>query len=457
MFGSLFGRRSLLQLPFSFLALGAGKREFHYDGVLGTSLDLAVSRVSWSDAGRVESVVLEEVERLRRILSTYDSSSEISRVNASLVGGLRAVCSGELFSLLRAYDRWQVATGGVVSPTLRRERVTLRGSDRSVSSSSRLSLNVDALGKSFIIESAVNAARAVAPSAGIMLNIGGDIVVKGAHELGIMNPSAHADNAAPLGRLNLRNGAVVTSGFQARGRHIVDARTGVASAREQTATVVASDAVTANALSTALCILDPAEGISLVDRTAGAEALIVESNGAQHRSAGFSRLMLPGQPRIVLAQGAAKWPTGFQVEVIFTLKPHQEAFNLRPYVAIWAEDAKENHVKTLAAWVGNKRWMRELYYWTRSYGEVADPNAITRPTRTPGRYTFTWDGLDYKGAPVPAGNYTMHVETSREHGPYCKQSVVLACGGDKTVSAVTKDMEDFLPVQISYGVKGQGA
>jgi len=439
-------RRAFLHFPLAVLLPEGGQYNYRYDGVLGTSLDLAVSGVSQSTANRVEAIIVEEIERLRRILSTYDASSEISRVNHSLARGERAHCSQELFELLEAYNYWQAVTKGVISPTLHRQHLSLQASDRSVASPIRLPLNVDALGKAFIIDKAVSAASTKAPSASIRLNIGGDLVARGAHPVGIVDPQAHADNDTPLATLNLHNAAVTTSGSLARGRHIVDARTGLASTLEHTATVVASNAVTANALSTALCALAPEDGIQLVKQIKGAQALVITPTGKQYRSSGF---------RFQLAQAPAKWPAGFQVEITFTLKPHQQAFLQRPYVAVWVESSKEDHIKTLAAWVGNRRWMRELYYWTRSYSEIADPGSITKPTRTPGLYKFTWDGTDHKGTPVPPGNYSIHFETSREHGPYCKQSVVLACGGDKPISVVTKDTEDFLPAQVNYVMKPQ--
>ena len=58
---------------------GTGLHPFSYDHVLGTSLDLLVAVADRGRAEACESAVLEEVERLRRILSTYDPSSEISR------------------------------------------------------------------------------------------------------------------------------------------------------------------------------------------------------------------------------------------------------------------------------------------------------------------------------------------------------------------------------------------
>src|SRR5882724_10168521 len=51
-----------------------GEFAFYHEGVLGTSMELIVQA---GDAGECERRVLGEIERLRRILSTYDPASEI--------------------------------------------------------------------------------------------------------------------------------------------------------------------------------------------------------------------------------------------------------------------------------------------------------------------------------------------------------------------------------------------
>jgi thiamine biosynthesis lipoprotein len=53
--------------------------QFHHEGVLGTSLDLQMHATDAVQAEVVEKTVLEEIERLRKVLSMYDPESEISR------------------------------------------------------------------------------------------------------------------------------------------------------------------------------------------------------------------------------------------------------------------------------------------------------------------------------------------------------------------------------------------
>lgn len=70
--------------------------QFHHDDILGTSFDLQVRAADAAQAAQVESIALAEIERLRKILSTYDPESEISHFNTS-TGAVK--CSPELLDV----------------------------------------------------------------------------------------------------------------------------------------------------------------------------------------------------------------------------------------------------------------------------------------------------------------------------------------------------------------------
>src|SRR5258708_6432822 len=53
---------------------------FGRDNILGTSMDVTFTAQSAADAEKAEVAVLAEVERLRRVISSYDDSSEVSRL-----------------------------------------------------------------------------------------------------------------------------------------------------------------------------------------------------------------------------------------------------------------------------------------------------------------------------------------------------------------------------------------
>jgi thiamine biosynthesis lipoprotein ApbE len=437
-----FTRRSFFASPLAFLIprLNASPTEYrsHHDHVLGTSLDLVVYGASReSEAAAVHAAVFEELARLSNVLSTYDSSSEISRFNAR---GGRGSCSQDLFQVLAAYDTWQRRTSGAVSA-----RIGAMGA----------LLNVDALGKAHIADRAVDAALQAAPGiAGLLLNIGGDIVVRGEvpQTIGVADPAARADNARPVTSLRLANRAVATSGTSERGHHILDPRTGSPATGANSATVIACDSVTANALATALCVLTPEEGLRLVDRTPDSAAILSARDGSLLRSLRFAAYEQP--IRVIPVQAAAHWQSGYEVAVTLTLKEIQGYRVRRPYIAVWAEDSAGKLVRNIAVWANKPRWLPELRGWWARNGGTGDLFSLTKPTRPPGRYRILWDGRDDHGNPVPAGLYRIVVETSREHGGYFKQGDMLDCGG-KPARITLKETSDSEEVLIEYGPRSQ--
>ena len=221
-------------------SLRLGGFSFQHDNVLGTSLDLEVRATGPGDALRCQEAVLAEIERLRAILSTYDPASEISRVAAGA-----PVSSAELRELLAAYDAWSVRSGRVIDARLGGVLALWREAARTgrlpdpaalrAAAGRADGLNVDALGKGYIIDRAVELARRLVPAG--LLNLGGDLRAWGDVDwtVGVAYPRHPAENAPPLARFTLRNAAVATSGDYARpfviaGRdysHLIDRSEGV--------------------------------------------------------------------------------------------------------------------------------------------------------------------------------------------------------------------------------------
>jgi thiamine biosynthesis lipoprotein ApbE len=292
--------------------------------VMGTSLDFA----AWGprvEAERAGGLVLDEIGRLAARLSTYDEEAEMSRLAR---GEWAAPASPEARDLLAAYDQWEHRTGGAIS-------ARLRGG-----------LNVDALGKAFIIDRAATAARRGAPALhGLLLDVGGDIVIAGTTcRIGVANPRAGHDNAPPLTVLTVANAAVATSGGYERTGHLYDPRSGERATGACSATVVAPDCVTANALSTAACVLPPGDSLAFVESVRGAACLIVAGDGREYRSAGLSAVERRPLRKPV---PTALWPPGHQLTCTLTLSaPATEPGGRgrkpkpakRPYAAVWAED-----------------------------------------------------------------------------------------------------------------------
>ena len=131
-----------------------------------------------------------------------------------------------------------------------------------------------------------------------IVRAGGDIRVQGTDNgkpwpIGIRDPR---DKKKHLARLGLTNISISTSGDYERFfikdgvlyHHIMDPKTGYPATRSRSVTVLAPDTMTSDALSTALFVMGPAEGLGLVGRLKGIEAIFVDSQGKVHTSAGIT-------------------------------------------------------------------------------------------------------------------------------------------------------------------------
>lgn len=485
-----------------------GEFSFHRDHILGTSLDLTVLADSEADAKAAEGRVLVEIERLRRILSTWDPKSEISALNAT---ASPVKCSAELVEVLSAAETWRVKSGGAFSVELGDLLAAWSAAARSgtppqrgkmqeladrilgppcqidakeamVRRLTRSTLNVDGLAKGYIIDKALAAAGAgKGPIHGAMLNIGGDIAVAGQSigdagkwRIGVADPRRVEDNAPLLTELDLNRGAIASSGHAARAFKVGDHRygqilnplTGWPADGVIGATVVAGDCMSADALATTLCVLPPLEGVRLARSLPGVEAIILSTDGKTYHTPGWTALQVHNRPA-TSAQEAQRpertavggvWPAGYQVTISLTLadlaRGRRKAH--RPYVVVWVEDARGNPLRTLAIWGDETKYLKELSTWYRYARKDSDLiRRVSRASRSPGAYTLAWDGTDDKGKRVPAGSYTVRIELDREKGQHVTMSGRIDCG-DKPATGSMTDTADVTGVRLIYGPAGEG-
>jgi FAD:protein FMN transferase len=429
-------RRSFLKLPallplVDFGLFRSEPHHFRYESVIGTSMDLLVGCPSSRVAEDACQIVLDEIERLRLILDTRDPASEISRFERS------STCheaSHDLREVLDAYESWERRTVGVFL-------IRPRGADAP--------RDVDALGKAYILDRAVAAALTARPSIdALLLDIGGDIVTRGRPStIGIADQRSWYDNAPPVCEIEVQNAAVATSGTYARGAHLTDSRTGTASTSSVAATVVARDAVTANALATTMCLVSVEDGLRLVESTPGAEALW-SASGVLNRTSGFARLE---RPLTLRTAANTTWPSGYQLTITIPLTASRSS--KRPYVAVWVDDSSGKLVRLLAVWGNNSKYASDLStLWDHIHGKFDQFRSVTRATRSAGKYDLVWDGLDNEHKPVPPGSYRITVETNQEHGTYAKQSGAIECG-DSPTTVTLPSTANFDSVVVQYGPK----
>lgn len=147
---------------------------------------------------------------------------------------------------------------------------------------------------------AVDRAMAIILRNGIrdaIVNCSGDVKALGKKDgrpwqIAIKHPR---DKDRAIALIPISNACLVTSGdyercFELDGvryHHIIDCRTGYPSRGCMSATVVGPVATDCDALATALCVLSPEEGLSLVERLPRVECVLVDMEGEVHVSSGL--------------------------------------------------------------------------------------------------------------------------------------------------------------------------
>lgn len=465
------------------VATESTERSFHYDHILGTSLDVWVVG-SASAATEAETIALNEIERLRKVFSLHDPESELSRLNRAS-GSFTA--SADLVEVLKAYDWWQGMSGGALNAqvggltrawdlangatpdatALNRvvKRITAAGwtlTGNTVTRHTDQPFNLNSVAKGYILQKVTEAVKQVMGITAGIVNLGGDMAVWGEPErtVGVQDPFTPAENAAPLTRIRLKNMAVATSGGYMRNyavngqkrSHILDPRTGQPADSVAGATVIATDSTTANALGTALCVLGPVDGLRLAEQL-GVAALIVDADGKEHRTGSFARFELPTgdekKPEEKKPDDKKKddkkaeaWPDDYQVTLSFELPSVTSGKYRRPYVAFWIEDADGKAVRTVAVWGNHPRWLATMSTWWKIGKDDKELlKAVTKATRAPGKYELVWDGKDDAGKTLPQGTYTIKLEVHREHGKDDLQTGKIECGSKEAKITMDKKSE----------------
>lgn len=456
---------------------------FHQDYILGTSLDVVITTANQQDAETALQAIQTEIARLDQILSVWRDDSEISQLNRE--GQIAA--SSELYDVIAACEQWRGASCGGFDARLgqlialweqsndvqsldantqesllrqlQTQSIELNPKTKQIKIDSAVKIAPDAYAKGYVIDRALMAAKQAVPHLqGILVDIGGDMRVWGQSpqqagwKVGIQEPNQRFDNVAPTQVLNIQDQAVAFSGQgyrQLAGQsHLINPQTGMQIQNVEQCVVVGQCAADADALATALIAMSPQDGMQLIEQLVGYEAQLVATDGTKHQSSGWSTLLDANQPAIMRQVAADNkaitWPKGYQAQVEVNI-PKISVENYRaPYVSVWVTDANKKLVKTLAVWGKDQKWINSNYVWWRRYGrQMTNIDAVAKPSRQPGQYKLAWDGKDEDGKMVNAGQYIIHIETSREHGDHSYQTVEL--------NVAPKASSQTLPAQAEIG------
>ena len=290
--------------------------------------DLMGTRVSvelWQDdaaaAERCAGFAFDEIARIESVMSTYIDASEISFINNNAAIAPVEI-SAEMAWLLGESLRFSRLTDGAFDITYASVghaydyRAGKKPDERAIAHGlaaidyrhveladgkvrfrhGGVRLDLGGIAKGY----AVDRAAAVLRDCGVddaLVSAGGDSRILGdrrgrAWMIGIRNPR---DPAGIALRLPLANSAISTSGDYERYfidageriHHIINPATGRSAARSWSATVTGPDAMTTDALSTSIFVLGAADGIALVERLDGIDAIVIDNQGKLHYSSGF--------------------------------------------------------------------------------------------------------------------------------------------------------------------------
>ncbi len=442
--------------------------QFHDDHVLGTSLDMIMVAAQESLAVQAADAARAALRRLDAVLSGWRDDSELAALN----GAASLKASPDLFNLIALGESWRHVTTGAFSPRLGRllaadapspdlaadiaaAPVTLDPAARVIVRSEAVQFAVDGIAKGYIVDSALEAARAVPGVTCVMIDIGGDLRCWGcapggdAWRIGVAAAGA-PDNAPAAVLLNLADQAVATSGTGLRGNMLMEPATGSPVRHVVQATAIADRAADADALASAFAVMAPGDSIALADRLPGVAAQILAADGTVHASQGWTRLAQAQRPS---APSPSSWPADFSLRIDYEVpfisggrRPHN------PYVTLWITDAQGNLVRTLLFLAAKRRYIDENYVFWQRYGATRQAlvESVTRPTRPPGRYSLVWDGLDDQGHPVPQGKYVLNVEAAREHGDHSLQHIDLVLGSSG-MTAQSPAQTELGATMVTYG------
>lgn len=229
----------------------------HVDHVMGMPISLAL-RGRHADDTAAWEYALAELRLLDAVFSTYRPDSVISRLGRGEL--TEADCPpevGEVLALARQAER---ASGGAFSAW------------RSGT------LDPSGVVKGWAVERAAAALMSLADT-DFCLSAGGDILCRSTGRpwrIGIEDPH---DTGRVLATLDVRDGAVATSGASRRGAHIADARTGLPPAAVASVTVVAGNLTWADIDATAAYARGP-DAASWLGHRVGRTGLVVWADGS---------------------------------------------------------------------------------------------------------------------------------------------------------------------------------
>jgi thiamine biosynthesis lipoprotein len=284
---------------------------------MGSELRVSIWAANEAAASAGVDAVFAEFERLESLMSVWRDGSDVTRLNAA-AGSHAVPVSHDTIAVLedaRQISEWTNGrfdvTFGVLSdlwrfdhdqdnhvPDMSEVRRRLGLIDyRSIEVDERagtarlahagMRVNLGGIGKGYAIDRSVAVLRR-AGFYNFMIQAGGDFYAAGQRgdrpwRVGVQDPRGPAGRT--FAAVALSDSTFSTSGdyerfFMQDGRryhHIIDPKTGLPAGGCRSVTILAPSATLADGLSTGVFLLGPVEGMALVNRLSGVDAVIVTS------------------------------------------------------------------------------------------------------------------------------------------------------------------------------------
>jgi thiamine biosynthesis lipoprotein len=208
----------------------------------------------------VGEAALDEVARIEHLLSRYDPSAEVARVNRHATAGPVKV-DAELFRILEECGVWCERTEGAFDPCAGsgvryRDAVRLDTVNRTVAFVQPASLDLGAYGKGYAVDAAADVLQSFGVERFLIHGGTSSVLARGERADGsrwrIDLRDPFDDREPPVGSIELQNAGLSCSAVTRDDDDIVDPRTGDAISNPAACAVVAENATIAEVWSTAL-------------------------------------------------------------------------------------------------------------------------------------------------------------------------------------------------------------
>jgi thiamine biosynthesis lipoprotein len=293
------------------------------DGIMGTRIVVELWAEDAVSATKAIDAVVDEMERIDREMSTYKTTSEISRVNAD-AGKKPMRISAELFGLLKTSLEYSVLTDGafdityasvgfmydfrahkkpseqdiaIALPAVNYKHVVLNEKERTVFfSKPGVRIDLGGIGKGYAVDRGIEVLQLYGVKQALV-TAGGDSRIIGDRSgkpwvVGIRHPD---DKNKVIAKIPLTDTAMSTSGdyeryFDDNGvryHHILDPRTGRSASLVRSATILAPTATRSDGLSKVAFVLGAEAALNLYNRLPDVDAIIVTPDGKEHYTKGI--------------------------------------------------------------------------------------------------------------------------------------------------------------------------